>query len=535
MLHQNFQQWPFICGCPLPQDLVSVIIAVRKVASGQLESMHVSSYAAIEWIGAIAEWLFTSELFYMTPQINLLRSTLISPKTKTQVHLTFDRDPSTAVSQSRLHVVLKSYHLSNNISLFWQNDRNQVKRLRKMTLNLGTALGCAARIFKAIVKAEHGVPERYLRECRGYFDAPQAMDKACRLSFDAAKGGDFDHSEEVKGFCLILIMETIIVLCQVTAGLTVAENLHPMRCRLEVFYNRQLQVHGRDKDEDDQGDLSVQESLRTFGPIVYVLFTNGFVDLTLEQEAEADKGRLVAAIKLFIGRYTRTHAIASAVSNSGICAYLDILRDISIVPESAGRVHVMPGTIERDHKPFPQVQDNDIELMHHTGSVIELSAALAELNDVILEVTETAHSLSVNFLFQRHGDDVRDDSRSYLRVGPGDIVHRVHRARGLVHCSAHNRSCKRRRMGPVSCDRAQYPILKLTTDAEIVEVCDTTKDGEYFRVVALRVATAKNPFYFCVLTDEECVDCCLAVVVNHDIRLALIIANVGNVNWTNTT
>jgi len=47
-------------------------------------------------------------------------------------------------------------------------------------------------------------------------------------------------------------------------------------------------------------------------------------------------------------------------------------------------------------------------------------------------------------------------------------------------------------MGTISSDCAQYPILNLTVGGEAIEVCDTTRGGQYLPVVALRVATAKS-------------------------------------------
>jgi hypothetical protein len=172
------------------------------------------------------------------------------------------------------------------------------------------------------------------------------------------------------------------------------------------------------------------------------------------------EGWLVAAIKLFTGPGAPTHLTASAVSESGICAYLDILREVSIGPESAGRVNVIPGLIEHDH--------------------------------VVLEITETAHSLCVSYVFRRHSDGNNDDSKPYLRVGPADIINRAHKARGSVRCDGSIGSCRRRRMGTISSDCAQYPILNLTVGGEAIEVCDTTRGGQYLPVVALRVATAKS-------------------------------------------
>jgi hypothetical protein len=39
MLNLSLQQFPFIRGCPLPEDLAAVIIEVGKLASCQLESI----------------------------------------------------------------------------------------------------------------------------------------------------------------------------------------------------------------------------------------------------------------------------------------------------------------------------------------------------------------------------------------------------------------------------------------------------------------------------------------------------------------
>lgn len=591
-LVENFQQWPFIRGCPLPQDLASALIAVGKVALGELESIHISGCAAVGWVGAIAEWLFDLRIALFTSPGDLTPSyTNYQEDQEPQVVLSFDCNPSASASasESRLHVVQKSYFLRNSILLFDLNIWDKVlysgrvswktcladtfgsdfERLLKIPLNFGAALGCAARIFKAITKAENGVPERFPKECRNYFDASSgqgfvnhalqwfpelsglkpSMQKACRLGFEAAKDGyeekfaaiqrscncgvcrDFDHFEEGEGFCLILIMEAIIALCQVTAGLTVAENLLPMRSGIETFYKRQLEVRSRDEDDNDEGEGSLKAGLQTVGPIIYVLQTNTFVDLTIEQYPEPTEHRLAAAIRLFTGRQIAAESTTSAINDSGICAFLDILRNISIGSESAGRVHVMPGMIEHDHKTYAQVRDNEVELRRRKSSVTELDSALLDLNDLILEVTETAQSLAVNFVFQRHGDDPKNDWRPYLYVGPSDIVDRAHQARGLVKCNAPLRSCKRRHPRNITCDRTEDPILKLSMDGDSIDVCNAANSNDILRVIALHVATVKNPTYFCVLSDEECIECCLETAINQDIRPVLVISNVGNVDW----
>lgn len=82
-------------------------------------------------------------------------------------------------------------------------------------------------------------------------------------------------------------------------------------------------------------------------------------------------------------------------------------------------------------------------------------------------------------------------------------------------------------MGTFSSDRGEYPILNLIVGCETIEVCDTIRGGKYLQAVALRIATAKSPPYFCILSDGECIDCCLRKAINSESRPALVIANVG--------
>jgi hypothetical protein len=99
----------------------------------------------------------------------------------------------------------------------------------------------------------------------------------------------------------------------------------------------------------------------------------------------------------------------------------------------------MPGMIEHENNPFSQVQDTEINLMRRTESITEPTTKIAELNEVIIEITETRHSLSVSFIICR-----RSNHNIYVSIGLGDIINRACTARGLVHYNAPNRSCKRR-------------------------------------------------------------------------------------------
>jgi hypothetical protein len=105
MLNLSLQQFPFVRGCPLPEDLAAVIIAVGKVASGQLESIRVSGCAAVGWIGAIAEWLFNLRvtIFSNPNDLDPVYSNFPGDQ-DAQIYLIFDPDSSASVSQPQLRL-----------------------------------------------------------------------------------------------------------------------------------------------------------------------------------------------------------------------------------------------------------------------------------------------------------------------------------------------------------------------------------------------------------------------------------------------
>lgn len=548
--------------------------------------------AAVGWVAAIAEWLFDMRIVIYAGSsdatANLLYSNL-PPGMDPQLHLVFDNtmDGSVSTPRQQLQIVRKTYLLPDCWKLPsldqrataegkflssgrvpWQSCLHDTfgddfDRLLKVPMNFGAALGYAARLFSAIVEAEPGLPEKYMGDCRAYFDAAsgqgfvqhslgwlpelsplkRSMDGASRVSFQKAKEGyeekfaaiqrlcacgvcrNFEDVQEGKGYCLVMILETTIVLCQVTAGLTILEGLHPTRSGIELFYNRQIAPRFRNKDDDDEDGERLDEEVEVVGPFAYVLWTNSFMDLNLEERSQAMEGRLVDAMRLFTGRDTETDPTTSAVSESGICAYLDLLRDFSIGAEFAGRVTVIPGHIIHSNRPFHEVNDNEVNVGRLTGSVVELDAMVAQLDDLVIEVSETSRSLSVNYLFR-----ARDATRSpplSLRAGPADLLDRAHKARGLVHCGKTIGTCRRRRTRSLSVE-GKLPFCRVAPeDASAITICDTSHGGEYLRAAALRIATAKLQQYHYILSDTQCIDCCLREAVVSNRTPVLVIADVG--------
>ena len=364
-------------GCPSPEDLAATLIGVGKVASKQLDSIAVTGCAAVGWVAAVAEWLFDLTVFIRDPENNPLYSNCLEPD-KAQIQILFDtRAP---VESTALELVSRTYHLQDCSELLrltvaddltltilsgrlrWETCLlsafgNDFSQLMKIPINVGIALGCAARIFKAIVLAEPGLDREAISQCRSYFNAAsgqgfvnnilqwfpelegarQHMECGVRMTFLDVKSqykqklaaiqlhcscgicADWEADIEEERFCLVVLFETILVLCQIMSGMNVAENLFPTHSGYKAFYKRQLSI---------RHDYTIYKNrLQDIGLIVYIFETTSFSDWNVEENV-ADH-RIMDAARLFTGHDIRTHSWSvSAFSDGGIYVYLDILCSI---------------------------------------------------------------------------------------------------------------------------------------------------------------------------------------------------------------
>jgi hypothetical protein len=266
----------------------------------------------------------------------------------------------------------------------------------EMHRSFGRAFLSAGRVFDGIARAEPQAlrPERqycqtYFKDGRGRgfvafatalfpeLEPPNkavdatglgSFDSACE-SYDASrvhiktgcgcsicKLGIDDGINEEK-FCLVLLMEAIIVLVQSMSGILAPPTLYPMRSGLEALYRRQLKLH-------ESGKL--QGRIDSYGAVGAVLeFNNAECEEWNIEESVAVR-RVIDAARLFSGRNIESidHEQV-AISISGIVVFLNTLLEggLPVDPELMGRCTVIPGHIEMHGRSYAHLVDlSDFDL-----------------------------------------------------------------------------------------------------------------------------------------------------------------------------
>lgn len=214
----------------------------------------------------------------------------------------------------------------------------------------------------------------------------------CAACFDGGPTED-------EALCLSVIFESILVISVEMAGISIADGILPSRAGFEIFYVRQRRMRA-DTDED------FLQKVKRIGFIHRVLETT---TRDIDSDISVTETRLVDATKLFTGQETfgQSHILdVTAVSTGGLCLYLDMLRELSLDRNLVGRVHVVPGRIERDGKPFDFVSDQE---HHHNGRYTGLTDDVTDLSEISMLAQEHVRSLRVCYKLE----DKKRYSRSY--------------------------------------------------------------------------------------------------------------------------
>ena len=405
-----------------PQSIAEALLLIAEVSRGTLASVVITGGSDTAWLAAVAEWLLDLTLLIKTdtdpefysncppsqePQIVFNYKQADTREESSQLELTSktfrlkgttasrciqDTIPNSAISGGR-------FKWDNCLSSAFQSD---FERLMVENKALGSVIGSAARMFTGFVRADFDEAELvfpilrwwrfYSEESHGkgfvessvqrfpeLSESKREMNKAVRATFQDAK---LNYESKLalirdacmckfceynfvpqemnpvqESYCLVIITETIIALCQSLSEMIIAENLFPVRAGIEHAYIRQLakrrEFYCREKPQNLE---TLKRLCSIIGPIFYYLPTTG-------PPAES---RLSEAIILFTGRKDRfKQTDIAAVSSGGICAYLDVLRDLTDLRELAWRIHVVPGRIEHGEKIFHAVEgDEEITNFH---------------------------------------------------------------------------------------------------------------------------------------------------------------------------
>ena len=305
--------------------------------------------------------------------------------------------------------------------------------------------------------------------------------------------GDWDSDR----FCLVILAETILYLSRDLAHLNVRADLYPVRAGFELAFGRQLNLR-------KSSNLALRE-IKELGQIVFCLDFDDSFSWTMDEDvAEA---RLFRALELFTGRHQsrQTWGVSAQCSN-GICAFLNILQDISTEQGAVGQVTILPGRIDFETKSFMTLEDERQPFRDQHidfSSVIALKTDPARDAQLKLRVKEGPNSLECLFLV----DEVIQSKRKWL-VGPAKAASMLASRRGWVSCKQKGRCSKVLQNGfEGKHQEVQHGNIWLSswTASDVTEA-----------LTALAAAATLQPNCSIFLVDGQCLHCCARAALSID-------------------
>jgi hypothetical protein len=451
---------------------------------------------------------------------------------------------------------------------------SEFRKLKSLPSIFSEVIGSAARIFRAIAEADKRIPLKYRSSCRSYCtqaygkgfvqnvstwfpelrELQTNAEKAARSKFEEAKRAyescvgvlrtncgckvcrgpgngfdivaDKDHSDEMTDdgehesdtassesnsdadwdpdvYCLVVLAETILCLSRTLANMVVAEDLSPTRAGFDLAYERQLTLR--------RSAHLAKKAILEMGPIVFCLDFDEHFSWTIDEDAAEE--RLYTALQLFAGRKVSRGAWGlSAHCANGICAFLDILRDVSVDAEVAGRIQVLPGHIELEKKSYTSLQDQTPK-GGNDDLVLPLKAAHAS-EDLYekpkLRVKEGPNHLQC--LMEFKGSNTQN---SPILIGPAKLASILSTRRGLVPCPQKDKPC------------IQVPGLEVTVQERYQSMVAPGKTLHFYRLdsdesamlalVAIVACLAQLSENFSIyLVSHLCYQCCVRAALAVD-------------------
>lgn len=567
-------------GVSSPDTMAEALVAIGKVSMGDMVAISIVGGGDAGWLAAVAQWVFDLRIAVFTSDGELLHATS-AQEGQPQVQFIFVK-PSEEGDDLKVAVQGQVYRLRDITELFFMQENefgsalvcsrvpwaqalslvfgSDFKRLAEMRLALGNALSSAGRIFDGICKADPKVLVTERQHCQTYFkdargrgflsfasalfpeigevlngstnsNGSGSFDSACQ-AFESSiahiklgcgcsicKKGIEDGLDE-ENWCLVLLLEAIIVIIQSMSGISAPPTLYPMRSGIEAFYRRQLKLHEHEK---------LQSRMKHYGPIGAVLeFNNAECEEWNIEESVAVR-RVIDAARLFSGRNIQSISHEQvAISVSGIVAFLNTLIDggLSVDPELMGRCTVMCGHIEMHGRPYLHLEDlSDYDLVgmdyregRHGGGpgpdpLFDPSTLTDAYTRVSLVAKEGIESVKVGLSFH----EAQGERTTVL--GPANLAQQVLRATGLFKCN-NSKSCSHDSV-EFQQDVSDYIKLVATHGH-----CETWlfQGSSMGRLVALIRVLDIQPMFYQILQHEECLQCCIEAAELSQYEKAIIIS-----------
>ncbi|KAL8860634.1 MAG: hypothetical protein Q9178_002987 [Gyalolechia marmorata] len=441
---------------------------------------------------------------------------------------------------------------------------SDLKKLLTVPRAFGLALGNAARILRAIVDLEDDIPCEISKWNEVYCDSSHGegfientiswfpelgglrtyMEEGLRVSYAHAKTmyeanlsqiglaclcslckdvwtdeeddryADYDDDR----YCCVVIVDTIIDLARCLSITGLSENLNPTRRGFELFYNHHLNTRIKRS--------SLRDLYHGIGPILFSLRIQRSVDDNGDQTYMKSSFRI---LELFTGQNIEIARVqdATAMCDAGLCAHLNILRELSDSGQNLGRITIVPGRIEFKAKVYDHIGDSasnsfrfddGTSLLNRRTRIDKILSS--NYDHVTMLAKESVDQLTVWFALK----DTTNPSAETMKVGPRSVATSLSEIRGLV-------VCKRRQ-----CPTIQDMVLT-DISATYQKVHIYGKDIDVFRSSKLsRFALCGSPNNIgagrILLVDQECFSCSIKTILrlhneivsdNSDDRMVLVL------------
>ncbi|KAF2188003.1 hypothetical protein K469DRAFT_628263 [Zopfia rhizophila CBS 207.26] len=534
------------------RGIAEALINLGKVSRAELESITIVGGGDAGFLAAVAEWLFDMNIVIVDSNEKLLH---FNSEPGSAIHARFvfrDRIhelPSRSIDLEAFRYPRKVVHLKDVSDIIFANDGNDemlvsgrlewshclssafgtaFEKLRGLKSNFGTALGCAARIFEAVAKAEPGIDfdtrknwiyytdagsghgyvqnlvywfpelkvvETKIQEAAGfnYLDARNKYESGiailaslCVCAHCTPTGGE----QAPNRYCLVVVMETILKAALILSNVSVEPGLEPKRIGFDRLYQRQIEARSRDDDTRERMEKGL-------GPIVWVIEPER-EDEVLYTVDHRMRLMIDGAMGLFTFLRELGDSSSCAFASGGICAYRKILGGLSIYDDfgcSLGRIHIIPGRVEWHGVAFDRIQDwyqDWSDAFRMEDGRINLDEM--DFEDPSLLMEESLEKLSVTYRLS-------NSRQRILNIPPVYLANNALTAHGLVQCQ-HQHGCNR----GIRAFNKDFDFQVQTFNGKEVSLYRAPNDRSV--CAALVIADLLQPNYF-VVRDDKCMECAL--------------------------
>ena len=435
-----------------PVAVADALIGIGKLSRGEWSAIELAGGREAGWLAAVGEWLFNL-MVRITDEDGLLKYTSCPADQAPHIVIYYTSKPTQrGQGSSQVAIVKRTFNLHSVEDLINADTRSKTttvtsvsgrvpwdrclsacfgkgfETLKRLSTTVGTVIGGAARVFEAIAQAETDVPFELLDRNQLYMDAafgsgllqtavgwlPELMpfdepmeSASMARTYTDAKSAYEEHlailsttcecmicgvrnRETYAQPCLVAMVETIIILCRLLAIVECVPELFPHRLGLKKLL--EYQKYSRQPHAVAKDDTS---------PLLRIVLRPETVDMPaiLGDALCLFTGRNISEVDVQIGEYP------AAVSVGGICVYYDSLREISDSRQLAGRIHVVPGKIEHNDRPYYYLEDQSLAFQWKRRTEID-EETWKELQDqsvvnhVQMRVRESLRSLEVWYEIQ---------------------------------------------------------------------------------------------------------------------------------------